>query len=111
MRRKLTQIDKFTIDGAFRSGMSPDKIASTLAKKLGLAEKPVADYLAVLSIESESAPAEQTQVTAPTLHTTVGGRKGISVMTKNGSEAGDELNIKMRGKGPPQRDCIKQAKP
>lgn len=113
MRRKLTEIDKYTIVGALQGGMTREAVVKQLAKKLGLSAKPVEEYLATLEDVTTPTQTEQSangNTPYGILHKTAGGKSGVTIMTKTGAEIGDEAG-KANRRNPPPRDCIKKARP
>jgi len=83
--KKLTNAEKYAIEGMYNNDMSPSNIAKSLGRELSLVEEYLEEY------QEES---KDTNITK-----TANGREGVAIMTEATSQRVDEMR-----KRSPQRE-------
>lgn len=83
--KKLTDTEKYCIEGMFYNEMEPDDIA----KALGRESEVIEEYVSEIK-EQENKEAEEESSKSMVLNETVNGESGVAIMTPEGSIRVDE---------------------
>lgn len=90
--KKLTETEKFCIEGMLNNGMDLKAVAKALDRPLDLIEELIEDY------NNDPGPM--------TINETASGNKGVTVMTEAGSYSVDEAKKRFNKTAPKQKPQV-----
>jgi len=99
----LSTIEQEYIKQAIKNSVPTEEIMSVVAKKNKTKQKEVA---ALMEVIKKAEPKQPSMVENATIHKTVNGKDGVTVLTPQAAEMGEELSKKLTKPKTKYSDCM-----